>query len=152
MAVKRLIHLNVVCSDFERSLRFYEDVVGAKVAMPFEKAADGDDFLGAMGIPGGSGHRGAMLYLGDERRGPYIDLIEWDVKGQSDSRGARDLGVPRLAILVDDVDASFEEVKAKGVVPMGEPITIGTGHYQVRCFMFPDPDGFLVEFAQFVRP
>lgn len=151
MAVTRLIHLNVVCSDFERSLRFYEEVVGAKVAMPFESQGD-DDFLGAMGIPGGSEHRGAMLYLGEERRGPYIDLIEWDVKGKPGGLTARDLGVPRLAILVDDVDASFEEVKAKGATPMGPPVTIGTGQYRVRCFMFPDPDGFLIEFAQFVRP
>ena len=92
-----------------------------------------------------------MLYLGDERRGPYIDPIEWEVNGKSDGREARDLGVPRLALLVDDVDTSFEEVKSKGVVPMGEPVTVGTGNYRVRCFMFPDPDGFLIEFAQFVR-
>ena len=152
MAVRRLMHLNVVCSDFDRSLAFYTDVVGATVVLSFDSGDREDDFLGAMGIAGGSEHRGAMLCLGDETRGPYIDLLEWKVPGDPEGRGARDVGVPRIAIQVEDVDESWAEVKEKGGTPMGAPVTIQTGPYHVRAFTFPDPDGFLIEFCQFVKP
>ena len=115
----------------------------------FENA--GDDFLGAMGISGGSQYRAAMRYFGDERRGPYIDLLEWKVKGKAGALGARDMGIPRIALVVDDVDGGYEEVRSKGVVPMGPPVNIGTGEYKLRCFMFPDPDGVLIEFVEFLR-
>jgi catechol 2,3-dioxygenase-like lactoylglutathione lyase family enzyme len=149
MPTQRLIHLNVVCSDLDRSLAFYQDVVGAKVANRFE--SDGSDFLGAMGISGGSDYRAAMLYIGDEKRGPYIDLLEWTVKGKDGALEVRDLGIPRIALVVDDVDTSYDAVKAKGVVPMGEPTDVGTGEYKLRCFIFPDPDGVLIEFVQSIR-
>ena len=149
MGVRRLIHLNVVCSDLDRSLAFYQDVVGATMVLPF--ANQEDDFLGSIGDPGGSGHRGAMLCLGDNRRGPYIDLIEWDRKGKEGGLGPRDIGVPRIAILVDDVDESYGEVQERGGQPLGEPVDLNVGDQRVRCFVFPDPDGFLVEFVQFLE-
>lgn len=145
------MHLNVVCSDFDRSLAFYTEVVGATPVLTFDSGDRGSDFLGAMGIEGGTEHRGAMLCLGEETRGPYIDLLEWKVPGDSNARHARDVGVPRIAILVDDIDESYEQVKDRGGEPMGPPYDLTTGPYGVRAFMFPDPDGFLVEFCQFTR-
>jgi len=149
MAVRRLLHLNVVCSNLERSLAFYTEVVGAKVAAEASNA--GDDFLGAMGYPGGSGYRACLLYFGDAIRGPYIDLLEWEVKGKEDAPGPRDLGIPRIALGVEDVNASYQELLEKGIEPCGAPVDLQVGEHRVRAFMFPDPDGVLVEFAQFLH-
>ena len=44
-----------------------------------------------------------------------------------------------------------KQVKERGGEPMGPPYDLTTGPYGVRAFMFPDPDGFLVEFCQFTR-
>ena len=149
MTVQRLLHFNVVCSNLERSLAFYTEIVGARVAATAENA--GDDFLGAMGYPGGSGYRACLLYFGDARRGPYLDLLEWDLKGRDGAPGPRDVGIPRVALGVDDVEASYRELLEKGVEPCGAPVDLQVGEHRVRAFMFEDPDGVLIEYAQFIR-
>ncbi|MCE2391971.1 MAG: VOC family protein [Proteobacteria bacterium] len=149
MGVRRLIHVNVVCSNLERSLAFYTEVCGARIATEAEDRSD--DFLGAMGFPGGSGYRARLLYFGDALNGPYIDLLEWDVKGGPTPLGPRDTGIPRLALLVEDVDESHAELGERGDVKiLGAPLTHTVGSHRVRAFLFEDPDGVLIEFAQFV--
>lgn len=85
MKVKRLFHVNICCSDMERSLAFYTDVLGAKVVL--DATSSTDDFLADMGYPGGSAHRAVVLYSGDQDRGPFIDLLEYEEKGDRTPHG-----------------------------------------------------------------
>ena len=86
MKVKRLFHVNIFCSGMERSLAFYTDVLGAKVVL--DATSSTDDFLADMGYPGGSAHRAVVLYFGDQDRGPFIDLLEYEEKGDRTRPGA----------------------------------------------------------------
>lgn len=55
-----------------------------------------------------------------------------------------------LTLLVDDVEAAYREMVARGAVPEGPPAH--HERYAVTSFFVRDPNGYLVEFQRFDVP
>jgi catechol 2,3-dioxygenase-like lactoylglutathione lyase family enzyme len=153
--ILNLVHVNVNCSDIERSVAFYERL-GFRVVhvfgdAPGEQVLDPDrDLLAGMSGPGGT-TRGCVLSLGDDpRSATKIELLQHvdpPTRPQK-PHGVRDAGVGRIALRTKNLLAFVEELRAGGVEFELEPQEIDIVGAQ-RFALFRDPDGVLLELIEF---
>jgi catechol 2,3-dioxygenase-like lactoylglutathione lyase family enzyme len=168
-----LFHFNVVCSDFDASYDFYTNAVGmspltssragtavgesaerARTAgsRPGEsrgKPGDGPRIADLLGFEGTGEWRGAFLYFGSSRAGAYMDLLEWKDPLPKVKRSARQIGLARVCIRVDDLDEQVERLARHGVPTLSEPQQVTLGVTSVRVVCFRDPDDVLLEYIEF---
>ena len=169
-----LFHFNVVCSDFDRSYDFYTEVVGMKpltsssagtavgeAARPTTTSGtrpgegrpgpdDGPQIAELLGFEGSGEYRGAFLYWGSSRSGPYLDLLEWRDPLPPVERSARNVGLARVAIRVDSLEEHLPRLEEHGVSLVTGPKRFTLGVTDVRVVCFRDPDGVLLEFLEFL--
>jgi catechol 2,3-dioxygenase-like lactoylglutathione lyase family enzyme len=142
-------HVNVNCSNLERSLLFYRDVVGLKATthtLPLPQEGAG------FGLPGKVAWDAWMLQDGSSAFGPAIDLLEWKSPkpvGRPHPE-ANHLGFMRLCLGHPDLDALHARLVAAGVPTRSGPVSVPVLPGQtVRFFLCSDPDGTCVEFIEF---
>jgi len=148
MSITGLVHVNVNCSDFDRSLIFYERLGFERVAdVPATNTAE---VAAAVGMPPYR-VKGALLLLRNAASPFMLDLLEW--QQPRDDAGPYDhlyhLGIVRIALASDDLDADMEALKAEGVEFLSEPATVTMeGQRPTRFVCFRDPDGTVLELVQ----
>ncbi|MFC4812591.1 VOC family protein [Paenibacillus sp. GCM10023250] len=127
MKLNNIHHVAIICSNYERSKRFYTEVLGMGVVAETYRA-ERDSYK-------------LDLAVGGEYQ---IELFSFpNPPERVDRPEAR--GLRHLAFEVDDIQAVAEELEAKGIAV--EPIRIDplTG----KPFTFiADPDGLPLEFVQ----
>jgi len=134
-----LVDIGIVCSHFEESLRFYRDLLGLPLALDIQIPAEVAVGAGLAPRP----FRQVRLKAGET----LIKLME--IQNPPPRRPADfAAGVRWLTLFVDDAWQTYEELKAKGVKFVAEPVTAPDAA-GVMCAL--DPDGLLVEFVQ-LRP
>lgn len=144
----RLFHVNVNCSDLERSRRFYTEglelEIGAHTAPATAQpgAAFGLDRArwDASILLGPSGYEGAA-----------IDLLQWYEPTPVGAPPARlyQTGFQRLGVRVPDLDAAITRVGALGGSAWSEPLvhSLASGQ-QIRIVLANDPDGTALELVE----
>ena len=147
MAIKSVFHVNVNCTDLDRSRAFYE-LVGFKTVV--ELGVGGTkEMLRALGMPEGCTAKAVLMMLEPEKpRGTRIDLIQW-IQPATKGATAPDLahvGAVRIALWTIGIDEEYERLKAAGVEFVSEPVTMGPG---TRFCCFRDPDGLILELIEF---
>ena len=145
----QMFHVNVNCSDLDRSLAFYKRI-GFREFLTLEQPAQGAAVDGG-GKREYTRERARILTLGDAPRATRLDLIERrDAEERPYPHLAR-LGIARIAFKVKAIDRAYEELKAEGVEFFTPPydIYLGGGHQRFCCFT--DPDGAVLEFLEFFR-
>lgn len=142
----QIYHVNVNCTDFERSLAFYK-MIGFKEHMDL-----GEGGVAGLGFDG-CRMRAMLLSLGDDPRATVLDLIEWT---QPKTEGApynhlAHTGIARICFRVKDLDGVYRELTAKGVEFLSAPVEadLGGGHQKFVCLK--DPDGTILEFMEFLK-
>lgn len=149
IGVSQAFHVNVNCSDLERSLGFYRDRLGltASTHTRPESPQDGAAFRLDVG-------QWDAWILHDDRgfgAGLVVDLLEWQVPRPTGSPStAADLGFNRIGFYVSDLDGLYARLEAEGVRGHGGPpheTAVGEGA-PVRTVVVDDPDGLLVELVQ----
>ncbi|HIF08751.1 MAG TPA: VOC family protein, partial [Sneathiellales bacterium] len=105
----QIYHVNVNCTDFERSLAFYK-MIGFKEHINFEEG--GVDGLGFEHCR----IKARLLSLGDDPRATVIDLIEWK---EPKTAGApyphlAHTGIARICFRLKNLDSAYEELLEKG--------------------------------------
>ena len=149
--IKRMLHANVVVRDLERSLRFYRDVLRARVLSEIGGDAE-DPALGtAMGFGAPATYRGYLLGLGKGREATMIDLLQWmrPAAHGDPYDSVNHVGIARTALEVDDVDKHYEELRGQGVEFLSPPTDLHippVGDMRVCCLK--DPDGTILELIQ----
>jgi catechol 2,3-dioxygenase-like lactoylglutathione lyase family enzyme len=133
------VDIGIVCSHFEESLHFYRDLLGLPVALEIQIPAEVAVGAGLAPHP----FRQVRLRAGET----LIKLME--IQNPPPRRSADfGAGVRWLTLFVDDARKTYEELSAKGVKFLAEPVTAPDAA-GVVCAL--DPDGLLVEFVQ-LRP
>lgn len=148
MSITGLVHVNVNCSDFERSLAFYE-------LLGFEHVADvpatnSAEVAAAVGMPPYR-VRGALLLLRGGAAPFMLDLLEWQEPRDDTAPYAHlyHLGIARIALASDDLDADMAALRGEGVEFLSEPATVAMpGQPSTRFVCFKDPDGTVLELVQ----
>ena len=140
--VTGIFHVNINCSNFERSLAFYQ-MLGFKVVSDMGEGSDPKITQG-LGVPAGR-YRGVLMQIGEGERATLLDLIQWYEPGSAGKPypGLNHLGICRVALETPDVSKVYEQLKARGVEFLSEPKVFSAGVAFVCC---KDPDGTIVEF------
>jgi catechol 2,3-dioxygenase-like lactoylglutathione lyase family enzyme len=148
MRITGLVHVNVNCSNFDRSLRFYE-------LLGFQKLVDvparnTEEVAAAVGMPPYT-VKGALLILKASKSPLVIDLLEWLDPNDSSPpyEHLYHLGIARIALATDDLDSDVEFLKSNGVEFLSEPATVSLKDNPATRFVcFKDPDGTVLELVQ----
>jgi len=163
--IRRIVHFNVVCSDIEKSLEFYCDLLGGHILGNVEKESiikrktESRGVGIALGLGEMAEWKGWLIRFGYDKTATVIDLLQW-TKPASTGRPYEKLnnvGIARMALEVDDVDKIYHDLKSKGVEfispPQDADLTPETpGQGLIRITTCYDPDGTAVEFVQFIQP
>jgi glyoxylase I family protein len=131
-----IVDVAIICSDFEKSLHFYRDMLGLTPVLDIEIPSE--TAVGANLAP--SGFRQVRLKAGET----LIKLVE-----MASPPAARTLefqaGVRWLTFLIDDVPAAVEALTSKGVKFSSSPVSAPDAKYVVCA---EAPDGILIELVQ----
>ena len=145
-----LYHINVNCSDLERSRRFYE-LFGFKTVERFNEKNNSNLDRG-LGLPdGGSETLALFMSVGRSPHATVIDLCQWLSPPDEAGRPLRptQIGIPRICLRVKNIDGLVERLRAQGVEFItDEVMCLTTLSRQPRFIVCRDPDGILVELVE----
>lgn len=148
MNITGMMHVNINCSDYERSLQFYESL-GFRVMWKVPEH-NTPEVAAAVGMP--PYHvRGALLRLEASPTAPAIDLLEW--KKPRDSAPPYPhlyhLGIARICLMTLDIDADVATLKGRGVEFLSDPVLLSPPDAPPSRFVcFKDPDGTVLELVE----
>jgi len=110
--------------------------------------------------PGVGGPTGVVVACSDRRRSrqfydevvglsPFVELVA-DPDARPGPTPANTVGIWRLALGTDDLDADVATLSALGVRCVSEPaeMAMGPGLPVLRFVLFPDPDGTMLELIE----
>jgi catechol 2,3-dioxygenase-like lactoylglutathione lyase family enzyme len=146
---ERFSFVAVNCSDLDRSVEFYADVLGFHPRVRFAPGPRDETGLGL-----GADAEWEMAYLDDPRgTGQFaIDLVQWKhpLPTGAPSNEANRIGPFRLALMTDDIDRDHAELRRRGVECVTPPaeLDMGPGLPRLRALLFPDPDGTILELIE----
>ncbi|MCP3913525.1 MAG: VOC family protein [Actinomycetia bacterium] len=141
-----IVHVNVNCSDFDRSLAFYR-VLGFEL-LTMVPTTNTAEVAAAVGMPPYR-VKGGLLKLAGESM--LIDLLEWQDPASDEPPYGHlyHLGLARIALRTADLDADMAELRAAGVEFLSEPATVEwEGQPPTRFVCFRDPDGTVLELVE----
>ncbi|MBS1862232.1 MAG: VOC family protein [Actinobacteria bacterium] len=140
-----LDHTSVTCSDLDRSLEFYGELLG--IPLLGQGGSDDLELRTITGLPEAR-IRWADLDLG---AGRVLELIQYESPpADSGSAGFHHEGQGHFSLQVADADGAYAALRRAGVTTFSPPVEIGDeGHWQgCRCLYALDPDGMTVELIE----
>ena len=123
---RRIHHVEIVPSDFEKAIKFYTQIIGFSVDNRFSVNKPPLEEI-------------AFLRLGDT----LLEVFSI-TEPQPISEGTWRIGCRRIALEVDDMEKTIDYLKANGVSIIQGPIISETS---IRA-EFEDPDGLSIEMIQ----
>jgi catechol 2,3-dioxygenase-like lactoylglutathione lyase family enzyme len=135
-----LHHTGITVSDLERSIGFYE-LFGFEVADRIEE--EGEEVERGVGVDGAK----LTVAMLEGPGGARLELIQYLEPANSPAAHPNNgIGAAHVCVQVDDVDTAVEELRARGVGFVTEPITHEEG--AIRWVYAKDPDGITAELLQ----
>lgn len=140
-------HAGVTVSDLDRSLEFYCGLLGLELL--WRRLYEEPDINRIVGVPEATAFDIAMLrFPGGELE---LELLEY--KGcERHSASARpcDYGGGHVAVFVDDIEAAYGDLLARGVAFRSDgPVEMSRGANSGGKSLYSlDPDGYVVELHQ----
>ncbi len=144
-SVNILDHVSITVSDMNRSLAFYCDMLGLKEVERHH--LEGDTISKMAGKPGVIME--VVRLIAPETPGIMLDLQQYVVpEGKVSDAQLGDVAHSHLCFGVPDVWAAYQDLKAKGVEFISEPVSFDLDWGIVYVVFFKDPDGFILELMQ----
>src|SRR5215212_1871471 len=139
-------HTGIVVSDLERSVAWYREVLGLELLTEPGPVAEGPELSAGLGVPGAA-LRIATFDVG----GDVLELLEYVAPASPVDRPLPQnaLGSHHVGFRVDDIRATYGELRAKGVEFLSPPQAIDEGILAGwRWAYFHDPDGITLELVE----
>ena len=143
MSFVRLTHIGVCVSDWERSLRFYRDVLGFTYLSELQVAGEPSSTLLQL-----ANVELRAIYL--ERDGTRIELLHYPAPGhcgEARPRPMNQLGLTHLSLRVDNLAATLADLEKAGVQIL-QRTHIDIPDFGAAAIFITDPDGTLIELVQ----
>jgi catechol 2,3-dioxygenase-like lactoylglutathione lyase family enzyme len=136
-------HTGFVVRDLEKSVEFYNEVVGLQVVRRGER--DGGTISQIVGYPD-SHLKMAMLGI-DQVGGHILELIEYlnPVSTDRPTQERAVLGASHLAFNVTDIQDTFQRLLDNGAKRLNPPVEVAPG--RLACYL-QDPDGNWIELIE----
>ena len=147
MEVEWMNHTGFVVSDMERSLEFYQDLLGLRQER--NQILEGEFISELVGYPDARLH---IVYLGTGDLRHSVELIQYlNPAGAAAAMPERhQVGASHLGVIVDDLDAFYAELSSRGVRFVSPPAIRPGALYPMAskgCYM-QDPDGNWLELLE----
>lgn len=143
MSLLRLTHIGICVSDWERSLRFYRDLLGFQYLSELQIGGEPTDTLLRL-----KNVELRAIYL--ERDGTRIELLHYTAPapcGDGRPRPMNQLGLTHLSVRVDDLAATVDSLQQAGVTIL-DATHIDIPAFAAAAIFIADPDGTLIELVQ----
>ena len=122
---KRIDHVEITSGNLERSIRFYQEVLGFSFKERMKPSAPEIEEI-------------AFLTLGDT----MLELLA--IRNSTPPAKGPQVGFRMMAIEVADMDRAIDYLKGKGIGVSHGPVTLGTS----KRAEIKDPDGLSIELRQ----
>lgn len=147
MEVEWMNHTGFVVSDMERSLEFYQDLLGLRQER--NQILEGEFISELVGYPDARLH---IVYLGTGDLRHSVELIQYlNPPGSPAAMPERhQVGASHLGVIVDDLDAFYAELSSRGARFVSPPAIRPGAVYPMAskgCYM-QDPDGNWLELLE----
>ena len=147
MKVEWFNHTGIVVKDMERSLAFYKDLLGLQEER--NQVLEGDLVSQLVGYPDARLH---VIYLSNGDMRHAVELIEYlEPPGESiHTSKLNAIGTVHIGVIVDDLDACYREMTAKGIRFVNPPFVREDAQYpwaRKACYL-QDPDGNWLELIE----
>jgi len=132
MAVIRIDHIAIVVDDIEKARGFYEEALGLNLA--HVENVEEQESIVAFFPTGGS----------------EIELVQptTDDSGVARYLAKRGAGIHHICLEVNDIQATLDDLKARGVELINETPTTGSGGKQIAFIHPRSTSGVLIELYQ----
>ena len=142
-------HTSFTVSNLERSLAFYVGILGCELL--WERTIENTYFRDIVGFPDCVVR---AAHLGIPGSDHHIELFEYVVpRGEAADVRVNNPGSSHISFVVDDLEASYQELQSRGVTFQSAPVTIDAGaHAGGRGVYIRDPDGITMELFQPANP
>jgi len=144
-------HIGITVRDMDKALAFYRDVLGMEKLA--EATFSGDEASRLTRLPG-TVLRAVYMRGGKGIKGPPLELLHFVQPHADDTIPYPRLnnpGITEVAFTVDDIEAVYAELQAKGVEFYSPPQLFELGGYKAKAVYFLDPDGTTLELIQNVK-
>ena len=142
-----MFHVGLTVSDIERSIEFYRDTLGMTLIRrrPSVTAAYVAQQTGYEGV-----ELGVASFKVSEGSRQSLELVQYTNRPSPAADPATNrAGSSHLCLLVEDLRACYEDLLARGVHFVSEPVTITEGPNQGGLVIYMrDPDGYTLELFQ----
>lgn len=149
----RIDHVNVVVQDVERSVRFYQELLGLRRG--FERILEGTWVETVTGLTGARAH---CVFMETDDPNVRVELLQYlSPEGAAlpgadvpNSRGLRHFGLVVESIAA--LESLASRLRAAGVPVFSDPVVVPFAVSNLgrkRLFYFHDPDGTILEAAAY---
>ena len=147
MEVEWMNHTGFVVGDMERSLAFYRDLLGLREER--NQILEGEFISELVGYPDARLH---IVYLGLGDMKHSVELIQYlnPAGGNRALPERNEVGATHLGVIVDDLDAFYEELSGRGFRFVSPPAVRHGAVYPLArkgCYL-QDPDGNWLELLE----
>ena len=143
MKLSEIHHLAVGVADLERSLEFYEGVLGLRCTLRMPVGgADAEQLLGL--APGTTGR---SAYVQGPRRIGQLELIEWAPRRPREATRGGETGPFLIAfeLLEGELEECRQRLEQRGIEFVGPQVSIVENYGPIEAIVTTDPDGTMVE-------
>lgn len=139
-------HLGLTVSDIERSIRFYQDVLGMTLVR--RRETDADYISQQTGYPGVRLLAASFKPPLDSKQS--LEVVQYLTHGGAPADQATNRpGNSHLCFLVSDIHAAYKSMLAQNVRFKSEPVAITSGPNEGGSVVYLyDPDGYTLEMFQ----
>ena len=138
-------HTAYQVADLSRSLAFYRDLLGFEVV--WERVNREEYVRRIVGYPEAELHQALLRFPGSDH---CLELIDYrGVERTPVDTSPPNPGTAHMCLLVTDLRRFYDELSAKGVASVSEPVLVTSGPNEGRLAVYMiDPDGFRLELLE----
>ena len=144
-------HLGLTVSDIERSIEFYRDSLGMEL-IGRRPSVTADYVAKQTGYPNVELNVASFRVSPDSQQ--TLEVVQYmSHAGQPSDPATNRAGTSHLCLLVDDLQASYDDLRERGVRFKSDPVTITAGPNKGGLVVYLyDPDGYMLELFQPASP